>query len=281
MPKPYPQEFRDDVVKVARNRPEGVTLEQIAADFGIHPMTLSKWMRQAAIEDGDRPGVTTAESAENREMKQADPSARAGERGAASSGRVSRAGEPPKRLMYPLVRELAADGIPVVVSCRVLDLARQPYYRWLDDAVHRRPARRGLPGERDPRRPPRRPRVRVPVPRRRGPPRRSRRVGSGRVADLPGQRLVVGVRQTQASARDRSRARRRTTTWCAATSPPTPRTSCGSPTSPSIAPREGKLYLLRDQGRVLEPDRRLGHRRPDEGPARGRRDRDGRRPPRR
>jgi transposase InsO family protein len=33
--------------------------------------------------------------------------------------------------MYPLVRELAADGIPVAVSCRVLGLARQPYYRWL------------------------------------------------------------------------------------------------------------------------------------------------------
>ena len=34
--------------------------------------------------------------------------------------------------MYPLVRELADDGIPVTVSCRVLDLARAPYYRWLD-----------------------------------------------------------------------------------------------------------------------------------------------------
>lgn len=69
MPKPYPQEFRDDVVKVARNRPEGATLEQVAADFGIHPMTLSKWLRQAAVDDGDRPGVTTSESAENRELK--------------------------------------------------------------------------------------------------------------------------------------------------------------------------------------------------------------------
>ncbi|WP_084505356.1 transposase [Nocardia harenae] len=27
--------------------------------------------------------------------------------------------------------ELAADGIPVVVTCRVLKLARQPFYRWL------------------------------------------------------------------------------------------------------------------------------------------------------
>ena len=33
--------------------------------------------------------------------------------------------------MYPLVRELAADGIPVAVTCRVLKIARQPYYRWL------------------------------------------------------------------------------------------------------------------------------------------------------
>ncbi len=33
--------------------------------------------------------------------------------------------------MYPLVRELAGDGVPVTVTCRVLKLARQPYYRWL------------------------------------------------------------------------------------------------------------------------------------------------------
>ena len=69
MPKPYPQEFRDDIVKVARSRPEGVTLEQVAADFGIHPMTLSKWLRQAAVDDGDRPGVTSTESVELREAR--------------------------------------------------------------------------------------------------------------------------------------------------------------------------------------------------------------------
>ncbi len=33
--------------------------------------------------------------------------------------------------MFPLVRELAAGGIPVAVTCRVLDLCRQQYYRWL------------------------------------------------------------------------------------------------------------------------------------------------------
>ena len=37
--------------------------------------------------------------------------------------------------MYPLVRELAEDGIPVSVTCRVLKIARQPYYRWLTQPV--------------------------------------------------------------------------------------------------------------------------------------------------
>jgi transposase InsO family protein len=33
------------------------------------------------------------------------------------------------------VKELAADGIAVAVTCRVLKLARQPYYRWLADPI--------------------------------------------------------------------------------------------------------------------------------------------------
>ncbi len=42
-------------------------------------------------------------------------------------------------MMYPLVRDLAAAGapvrMPVVVRWRVLNLARQPYYRWLAQPV--------------------------------------------------------------------------------------------------------------------------------------------------
>jgi len=35
MPGPYPREFREDVVAVARSRESGVTIKQIATDFGI------------------------------------------------------------------------------------------------------------------------------------------------------------------------------------------------------------------------------------------------------
>lgn len=69
MPKPYPREFRDDVVRVTRNRDAGVTVEQIAKDFGVHPMTLFKWLRQADVEDGVKPGATSGESAELREAR--------------------------------------------------------------------------------------------------------------------------------------------------------------------------------------------------------------------
>lgn len=63
MPKPYPEEFREDVVRVARNRGPGVTGEQVAADFGVHAMTLWKWMRRADIDDGTKPGTTSQENA--------------------------------------------------------------------------------------------------------------------------------------------------------------------------------------------------------------------------
>ncbi|MBK1788807.1 transposase, partial [Prauserella cavernicola] len=69
MPKPYPREFGEDVVRVARNRESGVTIEQVVGDFGVHPMTLHKWLRQADVEDGVKSGVSSDAAAELRELK--------------------------------------------------------------------------------------------------------------------------------------------------------------------------------------------------------------------
>ena len=65
--KPYPKEFRDDVVAVARQGQSA--LKQIAKDFGISEGSLANWMKQADIEDGRRPGLTDADRAELRELK--------------------------------------------------------------------------------------------------------------------------------------------------------------------------------------------------------------------
>lgn len=69
MPAPYPQEFRDDVVAVARGREPGVTLRQIADDFGISEASLTNWLKAADVEAGRKPGTTSAEAAELRELK--------------------------------------------------------------------------------------------------------------------------------------------------------------------------------------------------------------------
>ena len=67
---PYPQEFREDVVvRADRSREDGITLARIAKDFGIREMTLHKWIRQADIDGGNRPGTTREDSTELREAR--------------------------------------------------------------------------------------------------------------------------------------------------------------------------------------------------------------------
>ena len=67
------------------------------------------------------------------------------------------------KMTYPLVRELAEDGIPVTVTCGVLEFSTQGYYKWrarpdLRPGPFRRPS-----GERHRRHPHRRPGVRLPL----------------------------------------------------------------------------------------------------------------------
>ena len=69
VPKPYPKEFREDVVRVARNREPGVSIKRVADDFGIAESCLGNWLRAADVEEGVRPGTTSSESAELRDLR--------------------------------------------------------------------------------------------------------------------------------------------------------------------------------------------------------------------
>ena len=62
MGKRYPKEFRDDVVRVARD--SDAPIKQIAEDFGISDASLYNWLKQADIDDGKRDGVTSVEAQE-------------------------------------------------------------------------------------------------------------------------------------------------------------------------------------------------------------------------
>ncbi len=69
VPKPYPREFREDVIRVARNREPDTRLADIAKDFGISESCLNGWLKAADVEDGIKPGLTVAEQAELRAAK--------------------------------------------------------------------------------------------------------------------------------------------------------------------------------------------------------------------
>lgn len=75
MPKPFPPEFRRDVIAVARQGDQSIA--QVARSFGVSESCLSRWLRIADREDGI--GTDTVEGpppnppgdleAENRELR--------------------------------------------------------------------------------------------------------------------------------------------------------------------------------------------------------------------
>jgi len=78
----YPEELRERAIRMAvdlRGDPATRTgaLRRVGEQLGINPETLRNWVSQAEIDQGHRPGVTTAEGQriaqlerENRENKE-------------------------------------------------------------------------------------------------------------------------------------------------------------------------------------------------------------------
>ena len=67
MPKAFPKEFRDDVVAIARRHE--MSFAQVAKDFGVSESCVQRWVKIAEVNDGVKPGTTSAEQSENRELK--------------------------------------------------------------------------------------------------------------------------------------------------------------------------------------------------------------------
>jgi transposase len=83
-PRKYPEELRERAIRMALDlRGDPATrsgaLRRVGQQLGVNPETLRNWVSQAEIDQGHRPGVTTAEAQriaelerENRELKRAN-----------------------------------------------------------------------------------------------------------------------------------------------------------------------------------------------------------------
>jgi transposase len=71
---PYPPEVRERATRmVFEHRHEygsqWAAIVSIAQKFGMTAETLRSWVRQAEVDEGKRPGVTTAEAARIKELE--------------------------------------------------------------------------------------------------------------------------------------------------------------------------------------------------------------------
>ena len=70
MPKKFPQEFKRDVVTVARRG--DLSIAEVAADFDVSEVSVRRWMRQADVDDGIKDGLTTSEQQELVRLRRAN-----------------------------------------------------------------------------------------------------------------------------------------------------------------------------------------------------------------
>ena len=83
-PSKFSPEVRERAVRMVREHAaayesQWAAISSIAEKIGCSPETLRKWVRQVEVDQGDRPGVTTAQAAriselerENRQLREAN-----------------------------------------------------------------------------------------------------------------------------------------------------------------------------------------------------------------
>lgn len=126
MPKRYPPEFRRKVLDLLK---AGRTVAQLVRDLQISDQTIYNWRRQELIDTGQLPGVTSSEQAElvaaRRRIAELETELAVHRRAA----ELLKEAMPPKD-RFAAIAQMAAEGLPVDVCCRVLQVSPSGFYEW-------------------------------------------------------------------------------------------------------------------------------------------------------
>src|SRR2546423_14766111 len=126
MPRGYPPECRRkvlDLLKVGRSVPD------LVRDLQVSDQTIYNWRRQELIDTGQLPGITSGDQVElvaaRRRIAELETELSIHRRAA----ELLKEAVPPKG-RYAVITTMAAEGLPVEVCCRVLDVSVSGYYAW-------------------------------------------------------------------------------------------------------------------------------------------------------
>ena len=126
MPRRYDPEFRRKVLDLLK---AGRSVADLARDLQISDQTIYNWRRQHLIDSGQLPGVTSTDQAElvaaRRQIAELETELAVHRRAA----ELLKEAVPPKG-RYAAIATMAAEGLPVEVCCRVLDVSVSGFYAW-------------------------------------------------------------------------------------------------------------------------------------------------------
>ncbi|MFG2480957.1 IS3 family transposase [Streptomyces fagopyri] len=142
-PSKYSAEFRSDAIALWRASAGRRTFRDVAADLNVNPETLRAWVRNAdgsATGSAPEPDGTQDElarlRAENARLAKAEKGMAAGAGDSAPGSGVFRPGDEVKTAAWDFISAYA-ENFGIKRICRVLEVSRSGYYRWITGAPAR------------------------------------------------------------------------------------------------------------------------------------------------
>ena len=150
MPVRYDQDTKAKAIRLVREHAgdypsEYAAITAVARRLGMTPETLRKWIRQAAVDEGQAPGVSSEAAKEIRELGSKVSRVGADDRDLVGGGGFLRAGARPATPLICAFIDVHRDRFGVVPICRALSaqgVAIAPRTYWARRS--RPPSRRAL-----------------------------------------------------------------------------------------------------------------------------------------